>query len=106
MAAAELAAMADERTPTRGIRDNAPIASLAGAASVSFQRGFDAANQDGPGEGFGQEANGSGPQRSGTDVLIGEGRNKDKRHVVAPRAHMRQQVQTAHAGHLHIRNDT
>ena len=82
------------------------IASLAGTAAASIQRGFDAANQDGAGERFGQEANGSDLQRPGPDTLIGERRDKNERHIVAPSAHMRQQVQTAHAGHLHIRNDT
>jgi len=90
------------------VRDNASafIASLAGTAAMSVQRGFDAANQDGACEGFGQEANGSDLQRPGTDTLIGERRNKNKRHVVTPSTHLLQQVQTAHAGHLHIRNDT
>jgi hypothetical protein len=100
--------MAVEKTRLPGVRDNAPtfIASLAGTAAASIQRGFDAANQDGSSEGFGQEASGSDPQRAGADALIGESCNKDKGHVVTLRAHMRQQVQTAHAGHLHIRNDT
>jgi len=73
------------------VRDDAPasIASLAGTAAASIHCGFDAANQDRPGEGFGQEANSSGPQRPGTDALVGEGRNKNKRHVVTPRTHMR-----------------
>jgi len=82
------------------------FASVTGSAAVSIQRGFDAANQDRPGEGLGQKANSPGPQCPGTDALIGEGGNKDKRHLVTSRTHMRQQVQTAHAGHLYICNDT
>jgi len=91
-----------------GVRDNAPafITSLAGSAAVSIHCGFDAADQDRSGEGFGQEANSSGSQRPGTDALLGEGCNEDERHGVTPRTHMRQQVQTAHAGHLDIGDDT
>jgi hypothetical protein len=80
--------------------------SLAGAAALPTQGGFYAANQDGSGEGLGQETNGSSLQRSGTDALIGESRDENKRRVVTPGAHMRQQVQTAHNRHLDIRNDT
>jgi len=83
-----------------------PIASLAGTTAVSSQRGFDAANQDRASERFGQEANRSDLQRPVSDTLIGKGRNKNERHVVAQSAHMLQQVQTTHTGHLHIRNDT
>ena len=77
---------------------------MAGAAR-SIQRVFDAVDQDGSSEGLGQEANGSGLQRAGADAVVGEGRDEDKRRVVSQRAHMHQQVQPAHHGHLHIRND-
>jgi hypothetical protein len=88
-------------------RHNMPavIASLTGAA-ISTQSAFDAVDQDRSSEGLGQEANGSGLQRSGADALIGEGRDENKRRVVTPGSHMGQKVQTAHSGHLHIRNDT
>jgi len=65
------------------------FASVTGSAAAPIQRGFDAANQDRPGEGLGQEANSPGPQRPGTDALIGEGGDKDKRHLVTSRTHMR-----------------
>jgi len=73
---------------------------------MSFQGSVEAVDQSGTGEGLGQEANGSGLQRSGADALIGEGRDKDERRLVTPGAHMHQKVQAAHGGHLHIRNDT
>ena len=90
-----------------GVRDNAPafITSLAGSVAVSIHCGFDAADQDRSGEGFGQEANSSGLQCSGTDALIGECRDKDEWCVATLSTHMRQQFQTAHGWHLHIRND-
>jgi hypothetical protein len=99
--------MAIETDVTGGVRDNVLtfIASLTGAA-MSIQSVFDAVDQDGSREGLGQEANGSGLQRSGADALIGEGRDENKRRGVTPSSHMRQKVQTAHSGHLHIRNDT
>jgi hypothetical protein len=100
--------MAVKRALTGGVRDHAPtfIASLASSAAMSIQGSFDTVDQDGPREGLGQKANGSGLQRSGADALIGEGRDKDKRRIVPLHAHMRQKVQAAHNGHLHIRNDT
>jgi hypothetical protein len=73
---------------------------------MSIQSVFDAIYQDGRGEGLAQEANSSGLQRSGTDALIGECRDKDEWRVPTLSAHMRQQFQTAHVWHLHIRNDT
>jgi hypothetical protein len=76
------------------MRNTAFVVSLAGDAARSVQRGFDAVNQDGAGERLGQKANGSDLQRAGTDALIGKGRDKNKRHVVTPRAHMSQKVQT------------
>jgi hypothetical protein len=82
------------------------IGSLARITAVSIQRGFDAANQDRASERFGQEANRSDLQRPVTNSLIGKRRNKNERHVVALSAQMLQKVQTAHAWHLHIRNDT
>jgi hypothetical protein len=99
--------MAIETDVAGGVRNNVPavIASLIGAA-ISIQSAFDAVDQDGSSEGLGQEANGSGLQRSGADALIGEGRDENKRRVVTLGSHMRQKVQTAHNGHLHIRNDT
>ena len=72
---------------------------------MSVQSGFDAVDQDGPSEGLAQEANGSGLQRSGTDALIGECRDKDEWRVVTLSTHMRQQFQAAHGWHLHIRYD-
>jgi hypothetical protein len=77
-----------------------------GSAAISIQGGFDAIDQDGSGEGLGQEAIGSGLQRSGADAFIGEGRDKNKWRGVTLGAHMGQKVQAAHNRHLHIRNDT
>jgi hypothetical protein len=59
---------------------------------MAIQGCFDALDQDGSSERLGQEADGSGLQRSGADALIGESRDKDKRRVVTPNAHMRQKV--------------
>jgi hypothetical protein len=73
---------------------------------MSIQSGFDAVDQDRSSERLGQEANGSGFERSGADTLIGESGDKYKRRDVTPSTHMRQKVQAAHGGHLHIRNDT
>jgi hypothetical protein len=111
LAAAELAADArnafQEALAVWISRDTAPALTVSLAAvAMPIQSGFDAVDQDGPSEGLGQEANGSGLQRSGADALIGEGRDKNKRRVVTPNAHVCQKVQTAHSGHLHIRNDT
>jgi hypothetical protein len=99
--------MAVETDVASGVRDDVSTfnASLVGAA-MSIQSAFDAVDQDESGEGLGQEANGSGLQRAGADALIGEGRDENKRRLVTPGSHMRQKVQTAHGGHLHIRNDT
>jgi hypothetical protein len=60
--------------------------------ALPTQSGFDAVDQDGSREGFGQEANGSGLHRPGADALVGEGRDKNKRRVVSLNAHMRQKV--------------
>src|ERR1700692_4648546 len=80
--------------------------SRAGAAALSIQGGFDAANQDGPGKGLGQETNSFRLQPSSADDFIRATRDAKKRRVAAPGAHMRQQVQTAHNRHLRIRNHT
>jgi Cytochrome bd terminal oxidase subunit I len=77
-----------------------------GSAAMSIQGCLEAGDQGGSSEGLAQKANGSGLQRSGADALIGEGRDENKRRLVTPGSHMRQKVQTAHGGHLHIRNDT
>src|ERR1700722_19203006 len=104
----ELAAKAAETTP-RPVSEPMRrrfIGSLAGCAAKLVKCDFDAVDQNGCGERLGQEANGSGLQRPVPDALIGEGGDKNKRHVVTPNAQMRQKIQTAHAGHLHICNDT
>jgi hypothetical protein len=79
--------------------------SLAGSAAMSIEGGFDAVDQDVSGKGLGQKANGSGLHRSGTDAVIGKSRDENKRRLFPPGAQVRQQVQTAHNRHLHIRND-
>ena len=73
---------------------------------MSVQGGFNAADQERASEGLGQKTNGSCLQRSSTEALVGESGDENKRRVVTPNAHMRQKVQTAHSGHLDIRNDT
>jgi len=76
------------------------------AAKVALTEGcLDAVDQRRRGIWLGQETNGSGPQRAGADAVFGKCGDKDKRRVVAPGTHMGQQVQPAHARHLHIRND-
>ncbi len=99
--------MAVETDVASGVRDDVSTfnASLAGVAML-IQSAFDAVDQDQSGEGLGQEANGSGLQCAGADALIGEGRDENKWRVITPGSHMREKVQTAHSGHLHIRNDT
>jgi hypothetical protein len=79
--------------------------SLAASAAPAIQGGFDAIDQDTAGEGLLEEANGSGLQGSGPDALVGEGRDKNEWGVIAATAYIRQKLQTAHRGHLHIRYD-
>ena len=71
---------------------------------MSLQGSAEAVDQGGSGEGLGQEANCSGPQRSGADALIREGRDENERHTITLGAHHREQLQAAHNRHLHIRN--
>jgi hypothetical protein len=73
---------------------------------MAIQGGFDAVDQDGASEGFVQETNSASLQRPGADAFVWEGGDENKRHVLASRAHIHQKFQTAHGGHLHIRNDT
>jgi hypothetical protein len=87
--------------------DTASIfASRAGSAAMSIQCGFDTVNQDGSSERLGQQANGSGLQRSRADAVVGECCDENKGNSVALGTHMGQKVQTADTGHLYIRNDT
>jgi len=74
------------------------------SAAMSLQGGAEAFDQGGCGEWLGQEANCSGLQRSGANVLIGKGRNENESRTVTLGAHMDEQIQTAHRRHLHIRN--
>jgi len=67
---------------------------------------LDAVNQGRSSEGLRQKADCSSLERSRPDAVIGEGRDKNKRDGVTLGAHMGQQVQAAHTGHLHIRDDT
>ena len=70
----------------------------------AFERNAEAIDQSRSGEGLGQEANCPLPQRSGTSGLIGEGGDEYKRHAITLGAHHRQELQSAHAWHLQIRN--
>src|SRR5437764_1496823 len=72
--------------------------------NMDLELGVEAHDQGRCGEWLGQEANRSGRQRSGADPFIGKGRDEDKRHIITPYSHRRQQVQTAHHRHLHIRD--
>jgi hypothetical protein len=55
---------------------------------MSVHGSFDTVDQGRSSEGLRQEANGSGFQRAGADARIGEGRDKDKRRIATPGAHM------------------
>jgi hypothetical protein len=68
--------------------------------------GLDTSDQVGCSKGLGEETNGSGPQRAVADAVLREGRDKNKRRLVTLGPHMRKKFQPAHAGHLHISNDT
>jgi hypothetical protein len=74
------------------------------SAAISRQRGIEGFDQGRSGEGLGQKADCSGLQRSGADAVIGEGRYENERRSVTLGAQEGQQVQTAHGGHLYIRD--
>lgn len=71
---------------------------------MALERCAEAIDQSRSSEGLGQEANCSGLQRSGTTGLVGEGRDEYDRRAIALRAHHRQELPSAHAGHMQIRN--
>jgi hypothetical protein len=96
---------ADQRGATP---DTAPqfIISVPCSAAMSLQGGGEAVDQRWSGKGLGQEANGPGVQRLGSDALIGKGRNEDERHKVTLAAYDRHKLRAAHNRHLHIRYHT
>ena len=67
--------------------------------------GFDAVNQGRTRKRLFKQTDGSRLQGPGSDALIRERRDKNERRVIAASANLRQKVQAAYAGHLHIRND-
>jgi hypothetical protein len=69
---------------------------------MSLERDDKAIDQSRSGEGLGQEANRPRLQGSGTSGLVGEGGDEYERHAVTLGAHFRQELQSAHARHLHI----
>ena len=71
---------------------------------MSVERDAKAIDQSRSGEGLGQEANCPRLQRSGTSSLVGEGRDEYERHAITLGAHHRQELQSAHARHLQIRD--
>jgi hypothetical protein len=96
---------ADQRGATP---DTAPkfTVSVPCSAAMYLQSGGEAVDQRGAGEGFGQEANGPGIHRLGSDALIGKGRDEDERHKVTLAAYDRHKLRAAHNRHLDIRNHT
>ncbi len=71
-----------------------------------FQGSLETLDKAIPVEGLGQVTNRPGPKRLRTNPLIGEGREENERHAVALGNQVGLQLDTAHAGHLHIRNHT
>ena len=59
---------------------------------MSIQGDFNAIDQDGSGEGFGQEANGPGFHGADAEAFLGEGCDENKWRVLTPSAHIRQKV--------------
>jgi hypothetical protein len=96
---------ADQRGATPDAAPKVTI-SIRRSAAMSPQSGGEAVDQSWSGEGLGQEANGPGVQRFGTDALIGKGRDEDERHKVALAVYHRHKLRAAHNRHLHICNHT
>ena len=79
--------------------------SLLCSAAIATHGRFDAIDQDRGGKGLVKESIGAGFRGPSPYALTGEGRDKDKRDIIAPNSYDLQKVQTAHSRHLHIRND-
>src|SRR5579871_2567713 len=82
-----------------------PKRSDAGVASY-FQCDTEAADQAGHGKWFGEEAGGSGPHCPVSDAFVGKGGDENERGGVTSPSHIGEQVQTAHARHLYVGDDT
>jgi hypothetical protein len=87
------------------VRGNSSI-SQTFSATIASQGRIDALDQDRGRKGLIEEDLGAGLRGPGSYILAGEGRDKDKRDVIAPASDDLQKVQTAHSWHLYIRNDT
>jgi hypothetical protein len=75
-----------------------------GAAAIRFQGGLKTLDKTFSFEGLGQVANRAGSERLRTNLLIGEGREKNERHLGPLAAQASLQLDAAHAGHLDVSN--
>jgi hypothetical protein len=75
-----------------------------GFAPILLERDAKATDQIRSGEGLGQEASCPRLQRSGASSVVGEGRDEYERRAMTLGAHHRQELQSAHARHLQIRD--
>ena len=75
-----------------------------GFAVMRFQRSLKTLDKRFSLKGLGQIASRPGSERLRTNLLIGEGREKNERHAGPLAAQVSLQLDAAHAGHLDIRN--
>ena len=96
---------ASRQVNTGAIERSPAVADPTRFSLLAIQDGFDAVNQGRTRKRLFKQTDGSRLQGPGSDALIRERRDKNERRVIAASANLRQKVQAAYAGHLHIRND-